>query len=522
MATPRVTIDQLPIQDTIEDANQIIVQDTGVTKRLAMSVLRADISIPLAAHLADTVDAHDATAISTTTSGTGVDATTVQLQLGQLATLVNGKISQTVADGRYVNLDGDTMTGPLILVRDPLLALEAATMKYVDDKVLAAGGGISQADADTRYVNVSGDTMIGSLIIATGATAGLSLRRSGDESPYIEYRTFDGTSRYAALSWNNASNQLRLSTEVASAAIAFWTAGAQRGYVGDNSLNMSVPVLAEGVSRFGSASVLFGASAYLALHDAATDRNTIGTRSGYMGISGGTLQINAEKASLPVDLKAQGQIGFWPGGLGEQGRFTTLGVFLVGKTAADNQATKGCELRPDGTHMSTVNTVNDLNYWSTKIGTADAASQRHMTFRRTTSATEIGSIAVNSSNNGVLFNQTSHGPWKDVIGPLPDDEAITQIRRFQPVMYRWKYNAEGVQTRDGSPQGDPQFGFVAQDHLDVAPAAVNPEQGVEGEEGFSPAGFDYGRITPNIVAALQAALNKIDELTARVAELETA
>lgn len=522
MATPRVTIDQLPEQATPEDTNYFVVQDAGVSKKMSWATIKAQPSTPLAAHLADTADAHDASAISATVAGTGVDATDVQGQLAQLTTLVNGKITQSVADGRYVNLDGDTMTGPLILVRDPLLTMEAATMKYVDDKVLAAGGGISQADADTRYVNVTGDTMIGPLIIAVGATAALSLRRSGDESPYLEYRSTDGATRYAAISWIDAAGQLRIATEKTAGAIAFWTAGVQRGYLGDNSLNLTVPVYSELQSHLGSATAIFGTSAYLALHDAATDRNTIGTRSGYMGISGGTLQINAEKASLPVDLKAQGQIGFWPGGLGEQGRFTTAGAFLVGKTAADNQASKGCELRPDGTHYSTANTLNDINYWSTKIGASDAASQRHMTFRRTTSATEIGSISNNASNNGVLFNQTSHGPWKDVIGPLPDDDAITQIRRFQPVMYRWKYNDEGVQTREGTPQGDPQLGFVAQDHLDVVPAAVNPEHGVEGDEDFTPAGFDYGRITPNIVAALQAALNKIDELTARLAQLEAA
>lgn len=89
MATPRVTIDELPEQVTVEDTNLLIIQDSGVTKKMTVATLQGATSTALAAHLADTDDAHDASAISSTDSGFGIDSATVQGQLGQLATLAS-------------------------------------------------------------------------------------------------------------------------------------------------------------------------------------------------------------------------------------------------------------------------------------------------------------------------------------------------------------------------------------------------------------------------------------------------
>jgi hypothetical protein len=193
MATPRVTIDQLPDQAIVEDANYIIVQDSGVTKKLLMSTLRAASSPPLNAHLADTTDAHDASAISATTAGTGVDATDVQGQLAQLATLANSKINQTVADGLYVNLTGDTMTGALNLpAAAPTLPAHAANKQYVDDVVAAASEGITQAEADARYVNLTGDTMTSFLTLNADPTSALhaATKQYADRKPFCVVTMF--------------------------------------------------------------------------------------------------------------------------------------------------------------------------------------------------------------------------------------------------------------------------------------------------------------------------------------------
>jgi hypothetical protein len=58
---------------------------------------------------------------------------------------------ETYGDGRYVNGDGDTMTGPLILSADPTALLEATTKQYVD----AADAALQQSidDANARIGN---------------------------------------------------------------------------------------------------------------------------------------------------------------------------------------------------------------------------------------------------------------------------------------------------------------------------------------------------------------------------------
>ena len=175
MATPRVTIDQLPEQAIPEDANYFVIQDSGVSKKMSWATIKTQPSQPLTDHLNDTSGAHAASAISAAVAGTGVDAADVQGQLGQLTTLVNSKINQSVADGLYVNITGDAMTGALTLVSDPTGALEAATKQYVDAKVIEAGGGITMGDADNRYVNLTGDTMSGPLTVDALISTGTGL-----------------------------------------------------------------------------------------------------------------------------------------------------------------------------------------------------------------------------------------------------------------------------------------------------------------------------------------------------------
>jgi len=97
MATPRVTIDQLPEQALPEDTNFLVIQDEGTSKKMSVATLRTIESVPLTDHIAAAVDAHDASAISATPAGTGVDGPNVQAQLGQLTTLVAALTTRVTA-----------------------------------------------------------------------------------------------------------------------------------------------------------------------------------------------------------------------------------------------------------------------------------------------------------------------------------------------------------------------------------------------------------------------------------------
>ena len=108
MATPRITIDELPDHTTPDDSDLLVVQDAGVSKKMTLAVLRTLSPTPLEAHLADTTDAHVATAISTTTSGEGIDGVTVQAQLIQLASAVaedNQLVEDPPGSGLYYGND---------------------------------------------------------------------------------------------------------------------------------------------------------------------------------------------------------------------------------------------------------------------------------------------------------------------------------------------------------------------------------------------------------------------------------
>ena len=182
MATPRVTIDQLPMQASLEDTNELIVQDSGVTKKLSGLALRNTSSDALLAHINDPTDAHDASAISATPSAAGINGPDVQAQLGQLATLADAGVTQTEGDARYLQLAGGTVSGTLTttsaiaatggltsagptVVPTPTLATQATTKGYVDavDVLKADKTYVDAADAlkaDKSYVDAQDATKV--------------------------------------------------------------------------------------------------------------------------------------------------------------------------------------------------------------------------------------------------------------------------------------------------------------------------------------------------------------------------
>lgn len=121
------------------------------------------------------------------------DITGVTVGQGLIGGGQDGEISididKNIINSVFVNQDGDTMTGALILNADPTGLLEATTKQYVDNadsgKIsgISAGTGLTGGGTegevaieltpayidgsayDDRFVNLSGDNMTGSLII---------------------------------------------------------------------------------------------------------------------------------------------------------------------------------------------------------------------------------------------------------------------------------------------------------------------------------------------------------------------
>jgi hypothetical protein len=122
-----------------------------------------------------------------------------------------------------------------------------------------------------------------------------------------------------------------------------------------------------------------------------------------------------------------------------------------------------------------------------------------VTFRKDGST--VGSVSVTSS--GTTYNTTSDARLKDNIETITD--GTEKLMAMNPVTHTWI----------ADPEAPAVVGFIAQEMQEVVPEAVSGEP--DGEEMMS---MDYGRITPVLVAALQDAHRKIEQLEARLEEME--
>ena len=165
----------------------------------------------------------------------------------------------------------------------------------------------------------------------------------------------------------------------------------------------------------------------------------------------------------------------------ERVRVDKSGNVLIGKTSSD-VGTAGHELLNYGRAVHTVNatTVQVLN----RLGNDGDIT----IFQR--DGTTVGSISQASSST--TYNTTSDERLKENIKPISD--AVEKLMAMNPVNFTWKKY----------PDNPSQHGFIAQEMKKILPEAVTSS-----EEYMS---MDYGRITPILVAALQNALKRIQEL----------
>jgi hypothetical protein len=175
----------------------------------------------------------------------------------------------------------------------------------------------------------------------------------------------------------------------------------------------------------------------------------------------------------------------------EKARVDASGNFLLGKSTASGANTEGVELRPT------------LSTFTSDGGTAIYASRltndgNVIAFERSSSS--VGSISVTTS--GTTYNTTSDLRLKENIEPLV---ATDKLMAMNPVSYNWK----------AEPDGPRSMGFIAQEMQQVMPEAV-----AVGDDEDAMMSMDYGRITPVLVAALQDAHRKIEELESRIAAME--
>ena len=174
--------------------------------------------------------------------------------------------------------------------------------------------------------------------------------------------------------------------------------------------------------------------------------------------------------------------------------------------------------------------TNHSSYIEIGHGTT-GANYSYIIFRFGGSGTAIGSIAQNSSGNGVIYNTSSDYRLKTNEALITD--GITRIKQLKPYKFEWK-----------SDLGTKVDGFFAHEVSSIVPEAITGEKDAvettyyEDDEKHIPEGksigdvketdrpvyqsIDHSKLVPLLTAALQEEIAKREALEARVAALEAA
>ena len=178
-------------------------------------------------------------------------------------------------------------------------------------------------------------------------------------------------------------------------------------------------------------------------------------------------------------------------------RIDASGNVLVGTTNADPAANNvdGCRFTATLGLQASSNGGTSFNRTASN-GTAVSLRRAGVT---------VGTISVTGS--ATAYNTSSDYRLKENITPVQGAADI--VKAMQPVTYTFK--------SDGSWHD----GFLAHELQELHPRAVVGSKDAVDEEGNPEyQGVDYSKLTPILTAALQEALNKIDALETRLAELE--
>jgi hypothetical protein len=215
----------------------------------------------------------------------------------------------------------------------------------------------------------------------------------------------------------------------------------------------------------------------------------------YANVSYGTRAFNIDNVMATGETATT--VGAWTAfrfidtsGTSEKMRLMANGRLSVGHNDEINISTLGVSNRNS--------TSNRMVAVHNAGGTSGFFNQ--IAFRNNGDTANIGEI-VRVNDASVQYNTSSDKRLKDNIETLQNGTEL--LEEMRPVTFNWKTD------------GSSDTGFVAQEMLEVMPTAVNP-----GETEDDMMSMDYGRITPIIVAALQEANKKIEELQNRIEELE--
>lgn len=439
----------------------------------------------------------------------------------------------TPYDDRFVNVPGDRMTGPLQLLV-PVEGLQIARSDGSNsphigwyDSTFATRYAYALATAsDFRLVHATANVAImpgavktfdfapsvstGLVPVAIGPlTSGLGGELLGLKSPvgtyaYIGFYQASTRRGWVGAHLTNGDMYLNADTgmavisstlssveirAIAAGGVINFRAGASNQMTIDSSI-VSIPT---NVLQLDMPSDFWSPStAYIGFPTlggiASNGSYRIGFYSnGYRNAAAGWTNYNVNgivgSAALEVDpsgailFRAQATAPSSNAGPAEQARINASAV-LFGKTGYNTwQTVAGFEYWNSSICTMTTDAVT-APLFLVHIGAADAANIHFTRYYR--GSTLIGSVA-QVATTGVAFNTTSHGPFKGDVRDVTDAEALDLLDALRPVRFRWKFDDNGDLHEDGTPSGDEQHGFIAQELYGVAPYAASLGHGTQAE-----------------------------------------
>ena len=211
---------------------------------------------------------------------------------------------------------------------------------------------------------------------------------------------------------------------------------------------------------------------------------------------------------LNIGTSAGGNLKFYNGSsYTERARITSSGSLLVGRTSQIAAEKIAIYTGASGTNTAYL-WYGETDDRSSVIFRHDRAvggtSAKQCAFLNQT-ASEVGSISCTGS--ATSYNTSSDYRLKEDWVAVAD--ASTRVNALKPVNFAWKADGSRVD------------GFLAHELAEVVPEAVTGEKDAVDAEG-NPVyqGIDQSKLVPLLTAALQEALAKIEDLTARVVALE--
>lgn len=196
----------------------------------------------------------------------------------------------------------------------------------------------------------------------------------------------------------------------------------------------------------------------------------------------------------------------WPGitndSLGSAGGQYALMQNSSGRTLLNSSAGQSLGFRIGNTQYMVLDASGNLgvglnpSYKLHVNGTARVNS----TFYAGGNSTFANNVTVSDNVTANAFFYSSDRTLKKNIEPVED--GLNLVSKLDPVFFDWKANDK------------PSIGFIAQDVLEVVPAAVE-----ETQDGTL--AVDYGKLVAPLVAAVQEQQKQIEHLQAEVKELRS-